>query len=85
MQTESAILSTLLGGKKKKTQQLRIILLITCKYIRSATSSMCSIQNQAIKFFIRNTLNVTISHGNESRLGKQPQRIHTENNNKKRN
>lgn len=52
------------GGKK-----LLVILLITCKYIRSATG--CSSQYQAIKFFIQNTLNITISHGNESRLGEQ--------------
>lgn len=52
------------GGKK-----LLVILLITCKYIRSATG--CSSQYQAIKFFIQNTLNITTSHGNESRLGEQ--------------
>lgn len=53
------------GGKKK----ILVILLITCKYIRSVTCY--STQYQAIKFFIQNTLNRTISHGNESRLGKQ--------------
>lgn len=52
------------GGKK-----ILVILLITCKYIRSVTGY--STQYQAIKFFIQNTLNRTISHGNESRLGKQ--------------